>query len=76
MIPTCNNLYAGIITDTARFLYPSVTPRTLGIAAELINRGCNRQKIHDAVYLRDLDEIKFSIYVLKRTHFDNELGFA
>lgn len=76
LIPTCNSLYAGLLTDTGRFLYSSVTPKTYAIAAKLVTKGCNRQKVHDAIYLREIDQIKFSNYVLKHAHFDRELGLA
>lgn len=76
LIPTCNSLYAGLLTDTGRFLYSSVTPKTYAIAAKLIDKGCNRQKVHDAIYLKDVDRIKFSSYVLKKAHFDRQLGMA
>ncbi|MCQ3915075.1 MAG: hypothetical protein MJ201_05005 [Mycoplasmoidaceae bacterium] len=76
LIPTCNSLYAGILTDTGRFLYPSVTPKTYAIVAKLVTKGCNRQKVHDAIYLKDIDRIKFSSYVLKKAHFDTQLGMA
>lgn len=76
LIPTCNNLYAGLLTDTGRFLYQSVTPRTYAIAAKLLDKGCNRQKIHDAIYLKEVNQIKFNSYVLKKAHFDKQLGLA
>ncbi len=76
LIPTCNCLYAGLLTDTGRFLYPSVTPKTYAIAAKLVTKGCNRQKVHDAIYLKDIDRVKFSAYVLKKAHFDTDLGMA
>lgn len=76
LIPTCNCLYAGIITDTNRFLYPSVTTRTYNIAAKLIGKGCDREKVHNAVYLKDVDELLFRSYILKHAHFDEKLGYA
>lgn len=76
LIPTCNCLYAGIITDTGRFLYQSVTPKTYAIVSKLVQAGCNRQKVHDAVYLKDIDQMRFSSYILKRAHFDREVGMA
>lgn len=76
LIPTCNYLYAGLLTDTNRFLYESVTPRTYKIAAELISHGCNREKVHNAIYLKNVDELQFRAYILKRAHFNTDLGFA
>lgn len=76
LIPTCNCLYAGILTDTGRFLYPSVTPRTYAIASKLVQKGCNRQKVHDAIYLKDIDQMRFSTYILRKAHFDKSVGMA
>lgn len=33
------NLIAGVVIDTANFQHPNVTPRTLRVAAELVNAG-------------------------------------
>lgn len=76
LIPTCNSLYAGLATDTGRFLYSSVTPKTYAIASKLVSKGCNRQKVHNAIYLKDVNWMKFTSYVLKKAHFDNDLGMA
>lgn len=76
LIPTCNCLYAGLLTDTGRFLYSSVTPKTYAIASKLVEKGCNRQKVHDAIYLKDVNQMRFSSYVLKKAHYDKELGMA
>lgn len=76
LIPICDGLYAGLLTDSGRFLYPSVTPRTYQITAQLIALGCNREKVHDAIYLKDVNRMKFTSYILKKAHFDSDLGFA
>lgn len=76
VIPTCNYLYAGLLTDTNRFLYNTVTPRTYNIAAKLIERGANREKVHNAIYLKEVDELQFRTYILKIAHFDEDLGYA
>lgn len=43
-------LYAGIMTDTGSFKYPSTTEKTHRIIAELIAKGADNAKIHDLVY--------------------------
>ena len=45
-----NNLFAGILTDTGRFRYPSTTARTLHIAAELIAAGAEITRLTDGLY--------------------------
>jgi phosphoesterase RecJ-like protein len=43
-------LYAGIMTDTGSFRFPSVTAKTHQIIAELISLGAVPSQIHEAVY--------------------------
>ncbi|MEB3328778.1 MAG: bifunctional oligoribonuclease/PAP phosphatase NrnA [Candidatus Sericytochromatia bacterium] len=45
---TC--LYAALLTDTGGFRYPSTTPRTLGIAAALLEVGIDAPGIAAAIY--------------------------
>ncbi len=47
-IATC--LYTGILTDTGRFSYGNTTPRSLGIAAELVRAGAEPYVIARKVY--------------------------
>jgi len=47
-IATC--IYTGIMTDSGSFRFPSTTPATHRIAAELIERGARNGDIHNAVY--------------------------
>src|SRR5690606_4378044 len=44
---TC--LYAGIMTDSGSFRFPSTTPHTLRIAADLLERGAAPHVIHAAI---------------------------
>ncbi|MCM3611471.1 bifunctional oligoribonuclease/PAP phosphatase NrnA [Planococcus sp. MERTA32b] len=43
-------LYAGIIGDTGRFLFPSTTQKTLRIAGELIKSDFDRNELHNGMY--------------------------
>jgi phosphoesterase RecJ-like protein len=47
---TC--LYASLLTDTGGFRYPSTTPRTLAIAASLLEVGIDAPAIATAIYER------------------------
>lgn len=47
-IATC--LYAGILTDTGSFRFPSSTSTTHIVAADLIDKGADHSKIYDAIY--------------------------
>lgn len=46
-------LYAGIIGDTGRFIYPSTTERTFQIAGELIKYSFDRNLLHNGMYEMD-----------------------
>ncbi|HEX6655916.1 MAG TPA: DHH family phosphoesterase [Candidatus Limnocylindria bacterium] len=43
-------LMAGIVQDTHTFAHPNTTPRTLRVAAELVDAGANLSRINRAVY--------------------------
>lgn len=47
-IATC--LYAGILTDTGSFRFPSSTSTTHKVAAELIDKGADHSEIYNAIY--------------------------
>lgn len=68
-------LYAGIIGDTGRFLYPSTTPHTLEVAAELMTYDFNAAELN-----RELEQIPMSVarlagYVYQNINVD-EYGAA
>ena len=58
-------LYAGIVGDTGRFLYPSTTDKTFLYAGELIQYGFNRTDIYNGMY--DVDEavVRLNGYVFE-----------
>nr|WP_033160166.1 bifunctional oligoribonuclease/PAP phosphatase NrnA [Mycoplasmoides alvi] len=58
-------IYAGILTDTGRFLYLSSTPNTFRITSNLIQTGFNRMVIHDAIYNKPIFEHHYHFYTLK-----------
>ena len=43
-------LYTGLVTDTGCFRYQNVTPRTLRIAADLLERGARAAEINRAMF--------------------------
>ena len=69
-------LYAGLITETGRFLYPSVHWQTFELAAKLVERGFNRQRLNDAVYLKSSVQTKFEYYVHSLFKHDHNLKFG
>jgi phosphoesterase RecJ-like protein len=69
-------LYAGIVTDTNRFLYLTTKPSTFLLVSKLLATNFDRQKINDAIYLKTLKEAKFDSYVIRQVKFINEYKFA
>ncbi|MEH7308455.1 DHH family phosphoesterase [Neobacillus drentensis] len=62
-------LYAGIVGDTGRFLFPSTTEKTLGYAGELIHYHFSRTELFDKMYELDLNIIKLNGYILQNFDF-------
>lgn len=68
-------LYTGIVTDTGRFRFDSVTSETFIVAAKLLKYGVNLAKIDNCLSTESLDVIKFKGYVLSHFKMTKE-GFA
>lgn len=72
-------LYLGMITDTNRFLYESTEAKTLRLAAELIDRGAEKQLIHNSLYeSTNKNYLLLEGEVLARTHYlcDNKISVS
>lgn len=76
LAPTAQMLYAGIVTDTNRFLYMNTRPNTFALAAKLLTIQFNRQRINDAIYLKSWVEARFDSYVMNRVKLVKNLKFA
>lgn len=58
-------LYAGIVGDTGRFLFPSTTEKTFAYAGELIHYNFSRTELFDRMYELDSHIIKLNGYILQ-----------
>ena len=58
-------LYTGMITDSGRFQYDSVSGDTLRYAGMLLDQGIDTDKLFAHLYLRDFEELKFRAQVYK-----------
>lgn len=58
-------LYAGIVGDTGRFLFPSTTEKTFAYAGELIHYNFSRTELFDRMYELDAHIIKLNGYILQ-----------
>ncbi|MFD1707939.1 bifunctional oligoribonuclease/PAP phosphatase NrnA [Siminovitchia sediminis] len=68
-------LYAGIVGDTGRFLYPSTTEKTFDFAKELISYSFDRTELYNHMYELAPNMIKLQGYVLENFKM-NEDGAA
>lgn len=57
-------MYAGIVGDTGRFLYPSTTEQTLYVAAELVRFKFNRSHLYNQLYERKPAVARLKGYLL------------
>lgn len=60
---TC--IYAGMVTDSGRFRFRSVSGETLRCAAALLDLGIDTDTLYAHLYLEDFDALRFKAYVLE-----------
>ncbi|HLQ73354.1 MAG TPA: bifunctional oligoribonuclease/PAP phosphatase NrnA [Bacillota bacterium] len=58
-------IYAGIVGDTGRFLFPSTTNKTFRYAAELVDYSFDRQSLYDGAYDIKQNVARLRGYVLQ-----------
>lgn len=61
-------LYMGLVSDTGRYLHNTVTANTLQAGAFLLEKKAVLSDVHEALYLRETNEIKLQAYIL--SNFD------
>lgn len=69
-------LYAGILTDTSRFLYDSTRQQTFELAAKLISKKIDRNLIHKPIYFKSFRQLKFESYIADLIKLDKDLRFG
>ncbi len=58
-------LYAGIVGDTGRFLFPNTTNRTFAYAGEMIHYQFSRTELYDKMYELKPNIVKLNGYILQ-----------
>jgi len=72
---TATLLYAGIVSDTGRFLYDTITPQTFEAAKHLLSLGVDVNELNRNLYRKPMNVLKAQAYVLN--HFEiTEHGVA
>ncbi len=70
-------LLTGLITDTRSFQNPNTTPRSLEVAAELLERGARQQEIVQHIYkTKPLSTLKIWGRALNQIQMDKEGGIV
>ncbi|MCQ2814809.1 MAG: bifunctional oligoribonuclease/PAP phosphatase NrnA [Bacilli bacterium] len=60
--------YIGLVGDSGRFQYSSTSTHTFAVASHLLNSGINISDIYQNMYLKKIDDLKVTAYILN--HFD------
>ena len=69
-------LYAGIVGDTNRFLYDATSPKTMKIAAELMEFDFSHTELNNKFNSGPLSIARLKGFVLENLELDEESGFA
>lgn len=59
-------LYLGMVTDSGRFRFDSVSGNTMRLAGMLLDYGIDTNSLFANLYMRDFDSFKFESYVYKK----------
>ena len=57
-------LYTGLVTDSGRFRFRSVSGDTMRLAGVLLDTGVDTDRLYAHLYMKELSEFKFQSYVL------------
>ena len=59
-------IYTGMVTDSGRFRYSSVSGDTMRLAGMLLDVGINTDNLYSNLYLKEFNSLKFQAYVYKK----------
>ena len=68
-------LYAGLVTDSGRFRFRSVSGDTMRLAGLLLDQGVDTDLLYANLYMKDFEEFQFQGYVLNNINI-TENGVA
>lgn len=63
-IEAATYLYAGLVTDSGRFRFRSVSGDTMRLAGMLLDQGVNTDILYANLYMKEFEEFKFEGFVL------------
>lgn len=59
-------LYAGLVTDSGRFRFRSVSGETMRLAGMLLDEGVDTDTLYANLYMKSFEEFKFHGYILNQ----------
>ncbi len=59
-------IYAGMVTDSGRFRFRSVSGETMRLAGELLKQGVDTDRLYAHLYLREPDSFRFESHVHRK----------
>lgn len=59
-------IYAGMVTDSGRFRFRSVSGETMRLAGIMLSQGIDSDTLYAHLYLKDFDVLKFEGYLQKK----------
>ena len=62
------NFYIALVGDSGRFQYSSTTALTFAVASHLINAGIKINEIYQQMYLKQIDDLAVTAYILNHFH--------
>ena len=65
-------LYTGMVTDSGRFRFSSVSGDTMRLAGVLLDVGIDTDTLFANLYLKEFNSLKFQAYVYKKMKITNE----
>ncbi len=68
-------IYAGMVTDSGRFRFRSVSGETLRLAGMLLDMGVDLDTLHANLYMKEFHTLKFQAYVYEKMQI-SENGVA
>ena len=68
------SIFLGMVTDSGRFRYDCTTPRTLRLAATLMEHGADLNEIFRPLYAESYEDKKLKAQFLLKVHFTPNRG--
>lgn len=70
------HLFLGLVTDSGRFLYPTVTSETFQIASGLLEKGIKISEIYQSLYLQTFKVARIKGYILSNfTVYNQKIAY-